>query len=504
VVNDSPLDEVLSRRAADYGFTPAEIQHIQATYLSGSSEDQDQLLCSLDPQYFIEHFCRIYDPVTLDWIPFDLWPEQADVLRLMHRNQYTIALKARQVGLTWIAIAYALWLMLFRPQANILIFSKRETEAYYLLGVERLGGMYKRLPAHLQAASIVVSSASVLMLSNSSTARAFPATSGDSYTGTFAIIDEGDLVPDLASLLVSVRPTVDAGGKLFLLGRVDKSRPQSPFKQIYRQAKAGKNQYAAIFLPWFAAPYRTDEWYEAIKADALANTGTYDDVWEQYPATDAEALMERTLDKRIPPMQLRQVYEPLNGLSAALLREEKAPALPGLTIYRLPVPKRQYSIGCDPAEGNPNSDDSVAIVLDNITGEEVALLCGKFTPEAFTGYIDTLGNYYNKAALMVERNNHGHAVLLGLRGQSNLLRMRGEDKKEGWLNNARGKVLIYNGLAQAVLDQTIIIHSEKVFSQTASIEGNTLRAPEGLNDDCADALALAQQARSQPIGVLVA
>jgi hypothetical protein len=37
-------------------------------------------------------------------------------------------------------------------------------------------------------------------------------------------------------------------------------------------------------------------------------------------------------------------------------------------------------------------------------------------------HADALGQWYNRAALMVERNNHGHAVLLWLQANSTLRR----------------------------------------------------------------------------------
>ena len=53
-------------------------------------------------------------------------------------------------------------------------------------------------------------------------------------------------------------------------------------KSIYKAAKAGKNAWKAVFLPWSARPERTPAWYEAQRRDALANEGSLDSVHEQY------------------------------------------------------------------------------------------------------------------------------------------------------------------------------------------------------------------------------
>src|SRR5262249_56048600 len=115
--------------------------------------------------------------------------------------------------------------------------------------------------------------------------------------------------------------------------------------------------------------------------------------------------------KRLDSAWLQQCYEerlPLQELPLG------APAIPNLEVYVLPQPDHRYVIGADPAEGNPTSDDSALTVLDRDSGEEVASLAGKLQPSVLAAHIDTIGQWYNNAAVLVERNNHGHAGLLWL------------------------------------------------------------------------------------------
>ncbi len=96
----------------------------------------------------------------------------------------------------------------------------------------------------------------------------------------------------------------------------------------------------------------------------------------------------------------------------------------------------------------------------------------------------------------MERNNHGHAVILWLlENQGRTLVLKGRDKRDGWLDSAMGKVLLYDGLAQACQNEEIVIHSLEAYVQLASIEGASLRAPQGEHDDVADAVALANVGR---------
>src|SRR5262249_2744944 len=163
--------------------------------------------------------------------------------------------------------------------------------------------------------------------------------------------------------------------------------------------------------------------------DVQDRTGALDDLHEQYPATEAEALAPRQLDKRLPPDWLTECYRPAVPLPSS----RGTPAVNGLTVFAAPVPGRTYVIGADPAEGNPTSNGSAATVLDVETGEEVACLVGKFEPATFAAHVARLSQWYGNAPAMVERNNHGHAVLLWLRDNApRTTLLLGDDKKIGF------------------------------------------------------------------------
>jgi len=450
-------------------------------------------LCSESPIYFIAAYCSVFNATEEDWIPFDLWPAQAWVLRRLADGRLVVALKARQLGMTWLVLAWCLWQMLFKPAATVGIFSRTETDAIDLL-TTRLKGMYDRLPAFLRCRAVTVDNASRWELSNGSGAMAFATTGGRSYTFSVVVVDEADFQPDLPALMAAVKPTIDAGGSMILLSTSDKSKPGSMFKNIYRAAKLGQNEWFPIFLPWHARPGRTRAWYEAQRRDVFANTGSLDDLHQEYPATATEALAPRTLDKRIPAPWIEGCYQELAALDLRALKG--APPVPGLEVYKPPERARRYVIGIDPAEGNPTSDDSALTVLDRATGEEVAALAGKFQPQTIADHAFAVGRWYNDADVLVERNNHGHAVLLRLMYQERLRILAGLDERPGWLSNQLGKVLLYDALADAFRQKTTILHSFASYTQIASIEGNTLRAPEGAHDDRADGYALANVARS--------
>lgn len=470
--------------------------------------------CFRDYKHFIATHCRIYDSVVADWIPFRLWPAQMQVLDAIHENQLTIILKARQLGISWLALSYGLWTILFRPIASVSIFSRRETEAIYMISNERLRGIYNHLPAWMKTGyRATVDSGKEWILSNGSAIRAFPTSAGDSYVSTLAIMDEADLAPDLNQLMGAVKPTIDTGGKLVLLSRSNKAEPNSEFKRIYRGAKAGENAWHPVFLPWTVHPQRDELWYERQRRDVLSRTGSLDDLYEQYPATDTEALAAKTLDKRISPLWLIGSYEERKPI-----RCKDAPALPQLEIYYPPVPGKRYVLGADPAEGNPTSDDSALIVVEIDTGREAATLTGKVEPSVFASYIAQISAFYNHAPAMVERNNHGHSVIAWLEEHGRRTRLllghdaeiwktdrktrkKRKSMKAGWLSSTLGKTILYTSCSEFFRASSEagckVLYDFKTYTQLCSIEASSLAAPQGDHDDRADAFALAIVGREQ-------
>jgi hypothetical protein len=445
--------------------------------------------CADNIDYWIETYVFIFNANDGEWIRFELWPAQVATLERLERELQLVILKARQLGLSWLTLCYVLHRMIFKPAATALIFSKRDEEAIELLS--RLKGIYIRLPKWMRARRVESDSEHDWSLSNGSSAKAFPATGGRSYTGSIALIDEADFVSDLDGLINAVKPTIDAGGQLFMISTVDKSAPESPFKRIFRGAKSRLTQWGYVFLPWSARPGRDATWYAAQEADVLARTGALDDMHQEYPATDTEALAPRSLDKRIPSPWIEACY-----VEEAGFLPKDAPSIPGLVIYRQPEKGRRYVIGVDPAEGNPTSDDSALTVMDRMTGEEVAALAGKFQPQIIADHAFAIGKYFNNADVLVERNNHGHAVILRLMYQTILRILAGLDDRLGWLSMTLGKTILYDELADAFREKSTTLHSFATYTQIAAIEGSTLRGPSGTHDDRADSYALANVARA--------
>ncbi|MGI6193100.1 MAG: hypothetical protein ACOYI3_06010, partial [Christensenellales bacterium] len=72
-----------------------------------------------------------------------LWPAQKHALSVFCENRLTVVLKARQLGLTWLALCYAAWRMYYTDGYSVIALSRTEGEAKEL--VRRMGVIFANM-----------------------------------------------------------------------------------------------------------------------------------------------------------------------------------------------------------------------------------------------------------------------------------------------------------------------------------------------------------------------
>lgn len=437
-------------------------------------------------------------------MPFRLWPAQLPVLWGLQsgskpgRNnpdRLTLILKARQLGISWICCMYALWLCLFSAGKVVLLFSKGQTEADELL--RRIKVLYERLPEWMRAAlpqMRAVESDGELHFANGSVARSLAATKsgGRSFTASLVILDEAAFLLWPDELYSALKPTIDAGGQLVILSTANGIG--NLFHRLWIAAAAGQNAFRAVFLPWWCRPGRDAEWYAAQVRD-------YNDpdlVKQEYPSSATEAFLVSGRTRFNPDWIAAQAP----NIGPGLPRDQWPEALRtldlgrgSLTIYRLPDPERGYSLGADVAEGLEHGDFCIGELLDKESWEQVAELAGHWEPDEFAALLDALAVVYDCDPL-IERNNHGHAVLVAFKALESRPAL-GHDGKRGWLTNDQTKKLMIDHLAAQLRDRTIIIHSQAALNELQIymiLKNGSTGAPSGYHDDRVMALAIALQA----------
>ena len=83
----------------------------------------------------------------------------------------------------------------------------------------------------------------------------------------------------------------------------------------------------------------------------------------------------------------------------------------------------------------------------DLAGEQVGAWAGRFEPAVLAAQIVAVSAFLNGAAALVERNNHGHAVLLWLREFSTVQALPGLDKKPGWATTGSSRPIADGSIA---------------------------------------------------------
>lgn len=229
-------------------------------------------------------------------MPFTLWPEQRRVLSIIIINALVLILKARQLGLSWLCCAYALWLCLYRPGRVVLIFSKGQDEANEML--RRVKVMYHRLSPQLRGAlpALAKENTEEMEWANGSRIKSMPATksSGRTYTASLVILDEFAFIQWATDLYTALKPTIDGGGKLIILSTANGTG--NLFFDLWERAKVGASRFVTAFLDWRARPDRDDAWYAATAADAVQSSL----MGQEYPTTPDEAFSATSAERFLP------------------------------------------------------------------------------------------------------------------------------------------------------------------------------------------------------------
>lgn len=246
-----------------------------------------------DLPYYVREYVHIEDKdATEVVVPFELWPAQREALEEIHRERLNIILKARQLGVTWLALAYASWCLLCNPGWLVIALSRTEDEAKEL--VRRLALIFRYMPELMredtkesEAFTGIKFKATALTVElihpdgKTSTFKAFPSSSGAgrSFTANVLILDEWAFQQAAEQIWLSVYPTINrpTGGKVIGLSTIERG---TLFEQLYTE----ENGFNKIFLPWDADPRRDAAWYAQTKQDLG------DLIMQEYPATVEEAL----------------------------------------------------------------------------------------------------------------------------------------------------------------------------------------------------------------------
>jgi hypothetical protein len=216
------------------------------------------------------------------------------------------------------------------------------------------------------------------------------------------------------------------------------------FKELYVDAKAGKNEWVPIFLPWYIDPLNgtrvddDEEDYEIMhdlsdeeeRLVEVHNLNSGQVKWrrskkkqlkhlfyQEYPEDDESCW----LVSGIPFFDVKILMKLRDYCRSPEMEDDPnlgqipkgAKLYPGgyEVVWERPLPNVQYVMGVDTSEGLPGCDYNGIGVMRRDNGKQVASLHGLFQPRILAQHVCRMASIYNNALTGIERENHGHAVI---------------------------------------------------------------------------------------------
>lgn len=449
-------------------------------------------------------YIRIQDIETGSGVAlrFEPWPHLFDIADLFDRQRFIIVIKSRQVGLSWLIAAYALWTALYNQGANVLLLSKGQDEASDLLGKVKfiLAQMPPELKAHVGRGG-TNNSSEIEFTALYSRIRALPSTPGAGVgnTATLVIQDEADKHEFLEDNFAVIRPTVDAPGskaKHIIVSALYPDKIDSFFRQEILRANNvdehnasvadGRSTYVKKFLSVWVRPGRDEEWYKSARA-GYADEHAFQ---MQYPRTLEEAMAP-------PDSQLafrREVLDEWMAESSPPLNIPGAPADAG--IWRPYSVGKKYAAFTDTSHGTGN-DFAVTIVMEADTGVVAAdVYSNLLDPDDLAFQSVRLLEMYDNPIWGIEDNDWGIQVIKKAQqmGYRRLFHRPFSEKQPhvrgrvGWHTDETRRRSLYGDLQQAVKDRAVTVFRREGIQQFYQTIRNPkkngrVEAIEGGHDD---------------------
>jgi hypothetical protein len=350
---------------------------------------EEYVKCAQDPIYFLKKY--VFIQTSDGRMLFNPYLFQEKLLFLINKHDRTAILKSRQLGITTLCAAYALWLMIFHKDQSILALAPTQEKARNI--VDKVRFAYDELPSWLKVASIEHSKLS-LLLSNGSKIKAASGASSSArgYTANVLILDEAAFIENAEELWGAAQQTLATGGKAIIL-----STPNGIgglFHQIMTDAEMGDNNFVPIKLKWNVHPNRDQKWRDdqdkelgkrmasqECDCDFLSSGDTY------FDGEDLEHYAANVED----PFEMRGFQK-------------------DYWIWEYPIAGRSYEVIVDTSRGD-GSDKSSVQVIDLLTGDQVAEYKGDMETKDLSKFAVGVALEYNNALLIVENTGMGHATM---------------------------------------------------------------------------------------------
>jgi len=351
--------------------------------------------CMKDPAYFCRKYVKV---VHLDkgLVPFKLYDYQEEMFKHFNDNRFSVVLACRQSGKSISSVGYILWYAAFHPEKTIAILANKGATAREMLS--RVTLMLENLPFFLQPGCKALNKGSIEFSNNSRIIAA--ATSGSSIRGmsvNLLFLDEFAFVENAAEFYTSTYPVISSGKDTKVIITSTANGIGNTFQKIWEGAVQGVNAYKPFRVDWWDVPGRDEKW----KAQTIANTSQL-----QFDQEFGNTFfgMGNTLIEGQVLLDLR-AREPLRRLEGG-----------DVLVYEDPITDHQYIMTVDVCQGR-GQDYSTFTIFD-VSVQPFKQVCvyrnNRISPILYPNVIYKWATSYNEAYVIVENNDQGMVVCVGL------------------------------------------------------------------------------------------
>ena len=453
--------------------------------LTRNEQIKEIVKCGKDPIYFMKSHVKIQHTVR-GLIPFETYDFQDDCVKHFEQNRFNIVLKSRQLGLSTVTAAYAVWFAIFKKDKNILVIATKLSTAMNFIKKVRI--MLDGLPKWLLLTKFEPTKQSI-RFDNGSQITAIPTSpdAGRSEALSLLIVDEAAFIRDFEDIWTGLYPTLSTGGNAIIL-----STPNGVGGQYYRlwmDGETKQNEFNTIKFQWWIHPEHDQEWFDKETKNLPKRKVAQEFLCDFISSGDTF----------LQPGDLETIRESIRSPI------EKAGPQSAVWIWRRPETGQKYVIASDVARGDAG-DFSTFHIVDNQTCEVVAEYMGKIPPDKLADLLFEYGKLYNDALICPEQNTFGYFTCVKLRdnGYPHLyyqgssgdpfdFRPSDPNAVPGFSTQTKTRGQILAKLEELIRNNKLKTYSQRLYDQLQAFvwNGQRAQAARDAHDDLIISLAIA-------------
>ena len=454
---------------------------------------QQYIECAQDPAYFMKKYCMIQHPIQ-GKIPFDLYDFQEKTVKEFQNERMNVILKARQLGISTLTAGYALWMMTFHKDKNILVIATKQDVAKNLVTKVRV--MHANLPSWLKQPCVEDNKLNLRYM-NGSQIKAVSSgpEAARSEALSLLILDEAAFIDKIDDIWTASQATLTTGGQCIAL-----STPNGVgnwFHKTWVDAEEGRGMFNPIKLHWTVHPDRDDDWRKEqdtlLGPSGAAQECDCDFLTSGTGVIDAVLLEKLRKDLCIEPVEKR-------GIDA------------NMWVWEQPNYNKDYIVCADVGRGD-SADYSAFHVIELESLTQVAEYKGRINTKDFGNMLVSVATEYNDALLIVENNNIGWATIQQIidRDYPNLFytskdlqyvdvqhqvtnKHYSEEKRmvAGFSTTSKTRPLIISKLEEFFREESVVVRSNRLIDELLTFVyiNNKAQAMQGYNDDLVMSFAI--------------